>query len=228
MASKHARRISSLFSLGSNSSDKSVDTTKSSLSLAPPTYTDDPGTIFSEPVSTELQSPTLSDAQPSSLGPSLQTLPDVPLEAPLVPADNLLSSVPQMILPLPDSLSPQTVNRPRSSSESRIGLQVEKTERSEVEKYVQDRGGSRPASRVENKTENSPGSPTRPHQSEKRALSRRKSWLPTRSKPEPQSEAELSGPWIIHPDENLPYDASPLTQFHHVSTFSPSMLVQRY
>lgn len=230
MAIKHTRRISSLFSLGSTASDKSVDTTKSSPSLAPPSFSDEPGaTIYSEPLSTESQPSTPSNVQPLLLGPSLQVPPDDPMEALAVPADHSLSPVPQMILPLPENPGPQTGNRLRSSSESWVGVQVDSAGKSEVESQGEIKGGSRPGSRVENKSGSRPESPTRLYESATRRLSRRRSWLPTRSKPEPQGEGDGPGLWLIRPDEKLPYDASPLIQFQKVSTSSPStLLVHRY
>lgn len=226
MAIKQTRRISSLFSLGSTASDKSVDTAKSSPSLAPPSFSDEPGAaIYSEPLSTESQPSTPSNVQPPSLGPSLQIPPDDPLEALVVPVDNSLSPVPQMILPLPENPGPKTENRLRSSSESWVGVQLDRAEKSEVESQVGIKGGSRPGSRIENKSGSRPESPTRLYESTTRRLSRRRSWLPTRSKPEPQGEGEGPSPWLIRPDEKLPYDASPLIQFQKVSRPSPSSLL---
>lgn len=220
MQTKHTRRISSLFSLGSTSSDKSVDTANSSPSLAPPTFSDEPSAaIFSEPVSTELHTSASSDVQPSSQGPSLQTPQDDPSEAPPVPAENRLSPIPQMILPLPEIPGPQTGNRLRSKSESKGGIQAESGDQSDGDSRVEIQGGSRPGSRLENKSGSRPGSPPKLHQSTVRGLSRRRSWLPSRSKPEPQGEVDGPGPWLIRPDEKLPYDASPLIHFQKVSTF---------
>lgn len=222
MASKHTRRISSLFSLGSTSSDKSVDTSKSSPSLAPPTFSDEPNaTIFSEPGFTESQ--TLTPLKtPPPLGPSLQTPPDDSPKAPVSPPDNLLPPIPQMILPPPEKLGGQTGKRPRCSSESWVGTQVETADKSEIESHVGNGGGSRPRSRVENKGGSRPESPTRLNQSitpTERRLPRRRSWLPTRSKPEPQGEVDGPGPWLIGPDEKLPYDASSLIRFQKVGNF---------
>lgn len=223
MAIKHTRRISSLFSLGSNSSDKSVDTTKSSPSLAPPILSNEASAvIFAEPVSTELQITISPDAQYSSQEPSIQISPDNPSEAPLLPPDDPLSPVPQMILPLPENQTALIRNKPRSNSESRIRIQ---TDESEAESHVENRGGSRPASRVENKSASRPGSPPRLHQSTtyaERRLSRRRSWLPTKSKPEPRGDVDGPAHWLIRPDEKLPYDISPLIQFQKVNRFSPS------
>lgn len=197
-----------------------MDTAKSSPSLAAPTFSDEPSApVFSEPVSTESHTSASSDVQPSSQGPSLQTPPDDPSEAPPFPAENRLSPVPQMVLPSPEIPDPQTGNRLRSKSESKVGIQVESGEQSNGDSRVEIQGGSRPGSRVENKSGSRPDSPPRLHQSTARGLSRRRSWLPSRSKPEPQGEVDGPGPWLIRPDEKLPYDASPLIHFQKVGTF---------
>lgn len=235
MASQHARRISSLFSIRSNSSEKSLENSKSPSTLAPPTLSDEPSAIiFSEPVPMTLETPTSPNAQPSSLVPSLQTPPDDPpddpSEAPPFPPNKPLSPVPQMILPLPENPGPQTGNRLRSGSESRLEIMADTMDKSEAERQVENRGGSRPGSGVEDRSGSRQHSPTtlqQPATSSERGLSRRRSWLPTRSKPAPQGEVDGPGPWLIRPNEKLPYDAAPLIHFQKVSTSGSYRLLVR-
>lgn len=95
---------------------------------------------------------------------------------------------------------------------------MEIADKGEVESHVENGGGSRPGSQVENKSGSKPGSPTRLQSTTpaERRLSRRRSWLPNRSKPEPQGEVDGPGPWLIRLDEKLPYDPSPLIRFQKV------------
>lgn len=222
MAVKPAKRISSLFSLRSNCSDKSTDAAQSPPLPHDPRLSIEPSSpIASEQVGSETQDSSASNLQAPSLGPSLQTPPPDPLPLQILPEDDDLSRSPQMLSPSIES-GFMVVNRTRSKTESMTGSYTGIAGSNDSENQAEHSGEIRPKSRIENKRGWRPASPprTQQHRSPSESKLSRRSWLPTKSKTEPQSEegeASLPSTWFIHPQTKIPYDASPLIRFEKVS-----------
>lgn len=199
MTGKHARRISSIFSLGSDSSEKSLESSKTPPSPRGPTISPEPGpAIQSKPVIT---APAI-ESSPSPHATLFSPPPAQPLYDPPPPPqahsqnNDVLSPNSPMLSPPPERLGSPIGDSFRSRSVSRDGSQHGRRSR------------SRPLSQAKNRL-----------QSESR-LARPRSWLSTRSKPESQGDGEGPGSeaWLVYPDANIPYDVLPLVHFQKVGT----------
>lgn len=230
MAMKRAKRISSLFSLGSNGSDKSSDPIQ-----PPPLPTHAPSSPKgSDHVEFETQNESSSNLQTPSRTLSLETPPDYPPPPPppppplLLQEDNDVSDSPQGLSDSPQLLSPTiedgflVVNRTRSKTESITGSYTNHIGNNGLENQAENSADVRPRSRMENKSGGRPSSPPKMPQYRSPSDSKllRRSWLSTKSKPDPQSEGNGASPpstWILHPETEEPYDTSSLMRFEKVS-----------
>lgn len=195
MTSKHARRISSIFSLGSDSSEKSPDSSKTPPSPHGPTISPEPNPANqSKPMITPpaIETSPSPHAFLSSPPPPLYDPPPPPQAHSL--SNDALSPSSPMLSPPPERLGSPIGDSFRSRSVSRDGSQDGRRSR------------SRPLSQVKNRL-----------QSESR-LARPRSWLSTRSKPESQGDGEGPGSeaWLVYPDTAIPYDVLPLAHFQKV------------
>lgn len=191
MTSKHVRRISSIFSLGSDSSVKSLDSLKTPASSHGPSTSPEPGSsaISSKPMITPPAIETSSFPQASLYSPPPPLYdPPPPPQSPSQNDDVLPPNSP-LLSPLPERLASPIGDSFRSRSVSREGS----------------RDGRR-NSQAKNRLH-----------SESR-LARPRSWLSTRSKPESQGDGEAPGSeaWLVYPDTTIPYDVLPLVHFQKV------------
>lgn len=197
MTSKHARRISSIFSLGSDSSVKGLDSPKTPPSPHGPSISPETGSaILSKPVITPpaIESSAIESSAIES-SPSPLYSPPPPLHDPPPPPqahgqnNDVLNPNSPLLSPLPERLASPIGDSLRSRSVSRDGS----------------RDGRR-NSQAKNRLH-----------SESR-LARPRSWLLTRSKPESQGDGEGPGSeaWLVYPDTTIPYDVLPLVHFQKV------------
>ena len=257
---KSAKRLSSVFSLGSTSSGKSNDSRTPTLRTPQESRTTSPSRL------TYMNTSTL---QPSASSPDLRTsiTPQFPqLDPAFDPTYPTLvlgnSGLPPGIskpLPLPPGSlrairpgsvagsrpgsPPKNFSRPTSSDGSRatspsrqfiypIAQASENSRPSRPPSRVGLTPTSRPSSRTGLTPISTPISPVK-HLSrpttpttEKR-LSKRRSWLPGRSKHDSADEGEgAHAPphaWELSPNQQRPYDVSPLLNFQKVSAAATSM-----
>lgn len=231
MPSKHARRISSIFSLGSDSSDKSLDSSKAPPSpyehtispeadpaihsksvIAPPAIETSPSLHASQysppPPSYDPPPPPQAHSQNNDvLSPNSPMLsPPLLYDPPPPPQTGLnhdvLTPNSPMLSPLTERLGSPIGDNSRSRSVSRDGSQSRRSSR------------SRQLSQTKNRL-----------QSESR-LARPRSWLSNRSKPESQGDGQGLGSeaWLVYPDTTIPYDVLPLVHFQKVGA-SPPLLI---
>lgn len=189
MTSKHVRRISSIFSLGSDSSVKGLDSPKTPPSSHSPLTSPEPGSaIPSKPVLTPPAIETSPSPHASLYSPPQLHEPPPPPQAQGQNNDVLTSNS-----PLPERLASPIGDSFRSRSVSRDGS----------------RDGSQDGRR-NSQTKNRLHSESR--------LARPRSWLSTRPKPESQGNGEGPGSdaWLVYPDTNIPYDVLPLVHFQKV------------
>lgn len=198
MTSKHARRISSMFSLGSDSSVKSLGSPKTPPSPHGPSISPEPGSaILSKSVITPPAIETSAIATSPSPQASLYSPPPPLLDPPPPPPppqahgqnNDVLTPNSPLLFPLPERLASPIGDSFRSRSVSR--------DRS--------RDGRR-----NSQAKNTLYSESR--------LARPRSWLSTRSKPESQGDGEGPGSeaWLVYPDTTIPYDVLPLVHFQKV------------
>lgn len=195
MTSKHARRISSIFSLGNNSSSKSLDSPNTPPSPHGPSISPETGSaILSKPVITP--PPIEASATETSPSPhaSLHSPPPPSHDPPPPPQahghnNDVLTPNSPLLSPLPERLASPIGDCFRSRSVSRD----------------ESRDGRR-NSQAKNRLH-----------SESR-LARPRSWLSTRSKPESQGDGDGPGSeaWLVYPDTTIPYDVLPLVHFQKV------------
>lgn len=240
-----AKRISSILSFGSSSSDQTQSSGSSRLSSsiysARPPREPSPAKLVTKSTP-ELRpvdnSQVLQDNQPSGLVPPVNPS----LLAPIDDGQTVLQS-PQLLSPIPiDETSPNGSRRASVSSrpQSRAGnidalrQQIPTLKpfpnRSEspggnstisgggaTGRSAAIRPGSRPPSRPASPIKSRPQTPTK-----ETKLSRRRSWLPGRSKTGVQEDHVVypSQAWIVMPDENVPYDVSLLANFQKVCALS--------
>lgn len=202
---KSAKRLSSIFSLGSNTSEKSGASSNTNSSRYPTKASREasPGRLPQLPTDIRISTSTpdlrnghspihQSPALTPVLDPVRSSTPDG-LRPALQPLDTLK--------PLPSRIDSSGTSRPSSRASSR--------------------GGSRPAS----PTKFRPWTPTQ----EAKQLSKRKSWLPGRSsRPESQDAGALGLPqaWTATavPQEKIPYDPLPLASFQKVNDHAKSLV----
>ncbi len=241
---KSARRISSIFSLGSTSSDKSNSKSNRPPSIHTPHDSRTPSPSKLHPTHT-------STLQPSASSPNLRTprsgeSPRLdPSFDPIYPASAIRGhDLPPGVykpLPLPPgsfrgarphsaassrpSSPPKNFSRPSSSNGSRPASPSKAFLRPMTSTSERGRP-SRPASMVSLTATSRPISPTK-HLSRpatpisERQTSKRRSWLPGRSKHESaEASGEAQAPplaWALVPEQQIPYDVSPLLNFQKVS-----------
>ncbi len=207
MQSKHARRISSIFSLGSDSSDRSLDSPKSPpLPHGPTLSPESSPAIVSEPVITRPANDESLSQQPMVESLPIYDPPPPPLYDPPPPPPpsfhsqnhEVLSPSSPMLSLLTDRISSPTGSKLSSRSESRGGSQDGRKSR------------NRPLSQAKLHQHRTPSDSK---------LARPRSWLPTKSKSEPQVDGDKSlstETWLLYPETNIPYDISPLIGFQKV------------
>ena len=196
---KPPKRLSSLFSIGSNSSEKSGASSGTTASLHPNKASRDSSPANLPQLSTNVRvsasnpdlrnghTPTRS-ASPGRLTPTFR--PPTPIEP-----GNLLSQMDSMRDSSQRSMSPGS------------------------------RPNSRPASRSGSRANSRPSSPTKffrpltPSQETK--LSKRRSWLPGKTRPESHDgPGEMLRAWLLEPgqQESIKYDLAPLANLRRVSS----------
>ena len=196
MTSKHVRRISSIFSLGSDSSVKGLDSPKTPPSSHPPSTSREPGSaILSKPVLTPPAIETSAIETSPSPHASLYSPPPLHEPPPPPQEQGQNNDILTPTSPLPERLASPIGDSFRSRSVSRDGS----------------RDGSQDGRR-NSQAKNRLHSESR--------LARPRSWLLTRSKPESQGNGEGPGSeaWLVYPDTNIPYDVLPLVHFQKVGT----------
>lgn len=196
---KPSKRMSSLFSIGSTSSERSGASSNTSESLHPNKASRDSSPANLPQLSTDLRvsasnpdlrnerTPTKS-ASPGRLTPTLR--PTTPIEP-----GNLLSQMDPVRDSSQRSMSPG--GRPNSGP------------------------ASRPGSRANSRT-SSPTKFFRPlTPSQETKLSKRRSWLPGKTRPESHDGVgEMLRAWLLDPDqqESIKYDLAPLANFRRVGS----------
>ncbi len=249
---RSARRISSIFSLGSTSSDKSNNNLQRPPSFHAPRDSRTPSP-------SRLHQSSTSTLQPSASSPNLRT-PSIGQSPHLGPSFDPIRSAssicdhglpPGVLKPLP--LPPGSIRkiRPQSAAGSRSGSPPKNFSRPTSS------NGSRPASpskdflrpmtptseagnpsRPASRSGLAPNSrPTSPSKylsqpatpiSERRA-SKRISWLPGRSKHGSAEEADEAHAspraWVLTPEQQRPYDVSPLLDLQKVNDSQLPLLV---
>ena len=195
---KPSRRISSIFSFGSTSSKESGASSNTSASLHPSKASRDVSPAKLPHISTDIRmSASTPDLKNEHTPPSTLASPGrlTPTFRPTTPSE------PGSLLPHVDTMrqSPQRTGSPGS------------------------RSNSRPASRAGSRGDSRPPSPTKffrpltPTQETK--LSKRRSWLPGRSRPESHDGGgAMPRAWLVEPgqQENIKYDLSPLANIQRV------------
>ena len=239
---KSARRISSIFSLGSTSSDKSKNSNLTPSVHAPrESRSPSPARLPQLFTSTLQPSESLQNLRTPSAGPSphlspafdpgysISTLPDNALPqgvckpAPLPPG-SLRPIRPGSTPGTRPSPPPINFSRPASSggsrpvSPSRDLRPITPNSDSGMSSRPPSRVGLTPISRPISPSKH-PSRPTTPIPGKK--LSNRRSWLPGRSRhgsvDETDGERSSSRAWVLTPDQQRPYDVSPLIKFQRVS-----------
>ena len=196
---KPSRRISSIFSIGSNSSAKSGTSSSTSESLHPDKPTRNPEKLpqLSTDIHVSLSAPDLPDLRngqsPAQTSASPGLTPTFPSTTPIEPGS---------LVPHFDSTKqmPRRTGSPGSRSNSRPASRTGS------------RGGSRPTSPTKGFR------PLTPTQDAK--LSKRRSWLPGRSRPVSRDGAgAVPNAWILLPgtEERKSYDTSALASLGRVS-----------
>lgn len=231
---KTARRISSLFSLVSNSSEKGTEVTKSSSSLSLAGLSRDSANAQNLRLSTSdirIETPPpnengfdhgLSPAQtpqydPGRLAPSPEPEPIVTSPENIVASPDLIATSPQedLSLPSPQVLLPDTVH---SQADSVLGSREEGRPRSRTECRVNGKTNSL----VDHKRASRSGSPSKflnPSTQLESILSKRKTWRPGKLRTTSQGgalESPLPQAWVLTPHDMIPYSILDLVNFHQV------------
>ena len=231
-----AKRISSIFSVGSSSSDHTQSSNgsrlSSSIQSSRPRREPSPAKLVTK--STPELRPTDIVQQPNESRPlGLNPQGNSFLLTPIDHEQNVLQS-PQLLSPIPiNETSPNGSRRASISSRptTRDGniealrqhipilkpLPIRSESPSGIRPFspgsAGSRPGSRPPSRPDSPIKSRPQTPTK----EKR-LSRRRSWIPGKGRTEIQEEQVTypSQAWVDMPDDNVPYDVNPLANLQQV------------
>ncbi len=228
MENPFARRISSMFSISSSSSEQSSNTatshgrrnpTKISRTPSPPKQ----DSVISErgPGPTQLHEPN-EDSVAQASQPELERMPMSPAGMVSSP-DELAQPSPPILKPPSPPCSPSSPVR-ETKLESRLVSRSQSGPASNSKSRSASRTrGARQSSRAESKEGTRPTSPSKllsaPSQSERRK-STRKSWLPGKSRTHsPTGDAVPSPPkaWLVGSEAKVPYDVSRLVNFQEVS-----------
>ena len=236
-----AKRISSMFSIGSNSSDQTQNSSSSRLSSS----------VHPARPSKEQTPADLNVKHPPQLQPTSDPPLDVngPNEAFLLPhsdSDHPVLQSPHLLSPIPiDETSPNGSRRASISGRphSRLG-DGEFPHQSPLLKALPNRsespagfrplsGGSAPGSNAGSRPSSRPPSrPASPVKSRPQTptneskLRKRRSWVPGRSKvdiPECKQESYPSQAWVVSPQEKHPYDVTSLANFLKVCWLPPAL-----
>lgn len=196
---KSAKRLSSLFSLGSSStiSESSVASSHTGSSRHPSKASRGASPARLPYLSTDIRVSTSTPNLQNGHSPTHQSpflTPTLDSGRSPTPDDTRLFQPSDTLKPLPNRIDSPGASRPSSRASNR--------------------GGSRPASPIKLR----PWTPTQ----EQRQLSKRRSWLPGRSsRPESQDAGALGVPqaWILMavPQERSTYDLLPLINFQKVN-----------
>ena len=128
-------------------------------------------------------------------------------------------SPPQMLSPVLEISDLPMAYRPRSHTESNFGSYDLIEGPSRPASRLDSRPGSRALSQAGSRSRGRPSSPTklhRPPNASEPKLSRRRSWLPIKSKAGPEIEGDGLRTWFLHPETRVPYDATSLVRFQKV------------
>ena len=231
-----AKRISSIFSIGSNYSIQSQnsDSSRFPSSVHPARPSRDPSPAKAAPVdprpTSNLQN--LHNNQSSGLTPPFNPtiLPRIEDDHPMLRSPHLLSPI------LVNETSPNGSrrasigSRPQTSmSDPQLQNPLLRSLPIRSESPFGNRPGSRggvprsnPSSRPGSRPSSRPASPvkSRPQTpSTEQKLGKHRSWLPGKSKAESQEDGSTGYPsqaWVVTPQEKLPYDVTPLANFQVV------------
>ena len=251
-----AKRISSIFSLGSNSSDKS-----SNASFAPPSSHPSHSSRGSSPKRKPL--PASAQVRPSETSSSAQELrgrqkikasPSSSADfSPPLTGDDELASVSEAFKPMPQQMASPTAKspsnrvrkhlhgRPNSPSkgllrpmtpvsdsgnpDSRTSSRATSPQKDFHRPFTPSSDTSRPASRGDFKAGTQPDSPSshvlRPATPNiEQKSSKRKSWMPGKSREEPMEGGQVPEAWILASSDEArtPYDLRPLIEFQKVGS----------
>ena len=194
---KSAKRLSSIFSLGSNTSEKSGISSNTSSSRYPSKASRTASPAGLPQLSTDIRVSTSTPNLRNGHSPTHQSPAFTPT------FDPVRSSTPDGVGPL---LQPLDTLKP-------LPNRIDSPGTSRPSSRASSRGGSRPGSPIKFR----PWTPTQ----EARQISKRKSWLPGwSSRPESQDAGALGIPqaWLVTAvaQENIPYDPLPLANFQKV------------
>ena len=235
-----ATRIPSIFSVSSNHSDQSSDSRLGSSvhparpskeQMTTPAYTQKP--VPDLRPTGNLQ--TMHNNHSSGLTP-----PFNPTLLPRIDDDDPLMQRPQYLTTLPQRSDSPNGSRPTSIPNA-YPIGIMESARLSPPSYLKtvplgldSPTGSRPASLAGSCPPSQPSSrPASPNTlrpltpTGERRLSKRRSWLSGKTNTEPQTAdhvSEMPQPWIVTPQEKLPYDTTALANFHRVGVFLTGFL----
>lgn len=234
-----AKRLSSMFSLGSNYSDQSSDSRLgSSIHPARPPK-EQSNAVLTQKTTTDLRPSSnlqdLHNGHSSGLTPPFNPtlLPRIEDSDPFLQAPRLLAPVYPPRLDSPGGSRPSSrENRPENSEDFFSPPPLLKPlptlpDSANASRPVSrdSRPGSRAPSRPTSQPPSRPASPTkfRPltPTSETTKVSKRRSWLPGKSRPESQDGSDgfqMPQAWLVTPREKLQYDPSSLASFVKVGS----------
>ncbi|KAL6720367.1 hypothetical protein ACLMJK_002288 [Lecanora helva] len=240
-----ARRISSIFSVGSSSSDQTHSTNNSSLHSSSNGPAISSGERKQSPARLAAKSTPELRAVGNIQDPQTQEVPHLtPALNPSLPShtdgDQMMLQSPQLLSPIPiDTTSPNGSRRSSISGRRRSGglgddythtlatllkpLPLRTSSPSATRPFSGDStSGNIVASRPGSRPSSRLGSPhnSRPSTPTKEQnLGRRRSWLPGKSKTDVQGEEHNKCPsqaWRVTPQDRQPYDTAPLANFQKV------------
>ena len=233
-----AKRLSSIFSIGSNYSIQSQTSDSSRLpsSVHPARPSRDPSPTKSPPIDPRPISNlhNLHNNQSSGLTP-----PFNPTLLPRIEDDHPMLRSPHLLSPIPiNETTPNGSRRASIGSRPSSGTGINDPQhpnpllrsfpiRSESPfgERPSSRGGvpgSNPGSRPPSRPSSRPASPvkSRPQTpTTDQKLGKRRNWLPGKPKTDAQEEGSTIYPsqaWVITPQDKIPYDVTPLAQFQKV------------
>ena len=254
MENKHARRISSLFSLNSSSADKSNDASKSPSSLSLTDLVENqknvqPPKIPTSPILIEtpiIEGPTQNGLSPAQtpqyehgrLAPSSEPIvtspdplitlhePKITLPAPIVTSSELIVTSPELISTSPQedffqpTQNPKTLPEPTGLSTGSISEKRHTNRARSRTESTADGGADSTDERKQGSRSRSPSKFLQMANPLELRLSKRRSWLPGKSRSVSQGEGialPMPQAWILSPHDMKPHDISALVNFQQVS-----------